>query len=1392
MIKPTRFITLLFVVEAILLFVTNSFVIYAQNFERFSNKEGFNQNTINTIAQDKYGFLWFGTPNGLIKYDGYDFETYTTQSKTNGNISSNNLTSLHSDSDGVLWIGTNVGVDVYIPWLEKFYSVPLLSKLQVSHITTGPNGSIWFSGENRLHYCKLLDYETGSLSVSENLLVKYPNTLTINDFSFVENRKLILATNFGIKKIELEENELLNQKLRIKIFKNLKRFKNADVTVVKSIKNILWIGTDKGLFKTSLEENRINVIKRFYDIGVSKKSSTPMSVKTVFQDASNNVWIGTTNSGLLRYVEEEDQFLSYQYNPKNDLGVSSDHINTIFQDNYGVLWIGTAQGGINKLDLSQKQFINYYHNPYDSYAITDNLITAILEDNKGRLWMSVYNNNDLLRSTTEVTEKSVYNLQFKSLKNKIPFSIDIPIRCIYEDRKGLIWFGTDEEVFVYNPVKEEFKRLEFEKEGRRLPEQEFRDILQVDDHNFIFAGGEITVVKDPWLTIEQQEIPSLKVTSFTNLHERDLCHTVLKNKNDILWFGTSKGLLYGTFKNGEIKISGVLSDDKRNDVRLSYSNVFSLYEDQKGNIWAGTFGGGANKITLDSKGKPINVNYYRKNDFLPDDAIYGIIPENDTYLWMSTDMGLVKFNMKTNKIDVFDVRDGLTQNNFRQGAYFKGKSGYYYFGGLNGLTVFKPENIKKNTTLPKIQITSLFINNKEVKIGEKLNNEIILKKSIAETESISVSQNEQSVAFQLFVEHTSIPAKNKLAYKLEGFNNEWIESESGKNVITYTNLPAGDFTFKIKAANGDGVWSSDIKKLKVKILPPWYKTWWSYLIFIILIILICVGVMIYFILHEKLKQKLIYEQLDKERIDTINQGKFRYFTNISHEFRTPLTLIAGPLEQAIQANKDEVQSRYLAIIQKNTKRLLSLVDQLITFRQAEQGFISLNLNKVTLGNFIYPTTEAFESYAIEKEINFFYKVNSPNEEIVIDVEKVERIMYNLLSNSFKNTPPNGSISIEADVINTEKEKLIRIDVVDTGKGIPANDLNNIFERFYQLGNNKENVSGGGIGLAFCKSLVELFKGEITVKSEPDVETRFSVVIPSTSSEYTATEIDTTSKSYIKDWVPLPSEYKTETINQENDGDLAFKQTVLIVEDEEDLQIFLSGFLSKYYNILMAKNGFEALEKIQIKEPDLIISDVMMPKMDGFALCEKIKTNPETCHIPLLLLTALGDDENLIKGLEFGADEYISKPFSLKHLSIRAERLIQNKLKLKEHFSKNSSIPQGDIDLSIRDKEFLNNIIKIVENNLSSSSFGVEELSTAIGLSTSHFYKRLKQLTGQIPSVYLRNFRLQRAADLLKSNQGFNVTEVMYQIGIESPSYFSTSFKKLHGVSPSEFLKKLNK
>jgi len=1354
----------------------------AQNFERISNKEGFNQNTVNAIEQDKYGFLWYATPNGLIRYDGYAFKTYSTQSNSQDAISSNNVTYLFNDKDGILWIGTNVGVNIYIPSLERFFTVPIKYNIDVTKIDSKKDGYVWITSSKELIRCKLKDLKEGVFDVSENILDAKDREIHINTFTFGLNNSIILGTNKGLKKVSYQ-SETQIVKSEIPGSEDFSFFNDKEITEIIKVDNIFWIGTSEGLYSSNLDSSSKYLIKK---IQVPNQDSD-FFVNGLFNDSENAIWIGTKGDGLYKFNPILNSFKHFNYDAKNKKSISSHQINAVYQDSFNVLWVGTAQGGINKLDLFQKPFYSYTNNPYDRFSIADNLITSILEDNNGKIWISGYNKK-LFRSIDAINENNLDRVKFEDLQNKLPIKDTDVIRCIYQDQRNYIWFGTDKKVIVYNPIKKDFKEVQFVSEGDKTPMLVTRKIAQVNETDIVLAGNKVIVIANPWQEIDQNRNPNISIKSSLKVKGNKV-QCFLQDSDNQLWLGTDSGLLQCTYKAGEIEVLRQYQESKTGSSKLSYNSIFTLHEDAKKNIWIGTFGGGLNKLTLDADRNPLEMEYFRKNDVLPDDVVYGILPqENSGNLWISTDMGLVRFNTETKKVNVFDVSDGLLQNNYRQSAYTKGKSGFMYFGGLNGLTIFDPQKISLNKQAPKVLITSLLINNKPIEIGEKLNDITILKKAISETDTVTISKSQRIISFNLVAEHTAAPTKNKIAYKLEGFNKDWVETDEGKSAITYTNLAAGTYVLQVKSANGDGVWSVSTKTLTVVVLPLWYQTWWSYALLILIFLGIGVGIVFYFVQHEKLKQKLIYEQIDKDRMEVVNQGKFKYFTNLSHEFRTPLTLISGPLDRVIENNSNPESEKFLAIIKRNTHRLLSLIDQLITFRQAEQGYLNLNYTKSTLGDFLYPTTEAFENYALEKNINFYYKISSPNEEIIIDVEKLERILFNLLSNAFKNTPVQGTISIDASIVFENNEKNIKIDVVDTGKGIPKESLNNIFERFYQLGNEDGNVSGGGIGLSFCKSLIDLFNGSISVKSKPNKETRFTVIIPSSKIEEVEIEDIGVKKSFIKNWVPLQANRSKEADNKQENKN---KHSVLVVENELDIQDFLNNALSDTYNITIANNGVEALDAIKKTEFSTIISDVMMPEMDGFELCKRIKANPETCQMPVLLLTALGDNVDLIKGLEFGADEYISKPFSLKHLELRLKKLIENNLKIKEYFSKNSLPPKNkkELALSKRDLEFLEKITKIIEENLSNSNFGVEELSIEAGLSSSHFYRKLKQLTGQVPNAYLRNFRLQRAAELLDGNSGFNVAEVMYQIGIESNSYFSTSFKKLHGVSPSEYSKR---
>jgi len=1356
-----------------MIFFFSTISINAQRVEKFSNLEGFNQNTVNTITQDQYGFLWIGTPNGLIKYDGYDFESVKIDFNSY-------INKIHADNKNRLWLATEDGVVVKVLSLEKEFHVPFQNMVKSPHVISDEKGNVWISGDNKLFVCRLIDEYNGVFELSDNLLQNHPEIKKIHEFTFYKKNKIVLATNNGLVELKLNNINDIN-KVEVSTVVTFNRFTKTTKSV-KVIKENLWVGTSKSIFKVNIDNEELTILKNLVkDSSFLNKNYDYLSIKCIYEDNSNNVWFGTKANGLFKYITESDsvEIITYSYG-NNTQGVSSAIINTIYEDYYGVIWIGTAQGGLNKLYVDQKKFYSYQNNPLDDKSLSGNLTTSLLEDTRGYLWVSTYD-GALSRSLTKVNDTTIGQLEFENLRGRLAIPIRETIKSIYEDNRGNIWFCTGHSIVFYNPKEDSYKTIDLVIKDKTLDLGLCFTICQLDDNSMMFGGDVLAVIENPWGKIINQNKSRLGVSSSLVL-ENNLALSVLKDKTNRIWLGTENGLLLLKYNEKNLII-------KKSYDRHFFNKVFSLKEDDDGNIWEGTFGKGLNKISFDENNDIVNSESYNKHNVLNDDAIYGILEDDENNFWLSTDMGICKFNIHSKKVNFFDVRDGLINNNFRQSSSFNGNSGYFYFGGLNGLTIFKPSEIKLNGIGPKIVLTGLKVKNKIVEIDtEKQNDNSFLSRSISETKEITIHEGDQIIALDIVVQHSTIPAKNKLAYKLLGFNDNWVEENTGKTTITYTNLESGIYELEVKGGNGDGIWNESTKVIKINVLPFWYKTWWSFLLLVILIMASIYGVFVYFIRVEKLKQSLKYEQLDKERADEVNQNKFRFFTNISHEFRTPLSLISGPLDKIIEQNKDENNSKYLTIIHSNTKRLLSLVDQLITFRQVEQGFVQLNLTKTTLGSFMSSINEAFEDYAVQNDINFFYKVKLSNEEIIVDVEKLERILFNLLSNSFKNTSANDSIIIEANIDLIDNKKVIYIDVVDTGVGIPKGDLENVFERFYQLGDKGNNISGGGIGLAFCKSLVQSLGGKVSVKSEAGIETRFSIILPSKNKEdYEADEIKNSGTSFIKHWVPLTETNKLIRINNK---DNKRKQNLLIVEDHEDIRDFLLVSLSDKYNIELAIDGVEGLKKVKENIPDLIISDVMMDKMDGFQFCEKIKNNSATCHIPVILLTALGELEDTITGLESGADEYINKPFSIKELELRINKLIQNNLKRINHFAESTSLPDENVvELPVRDKKFLKDILNVIEENIADSSFGVEELATSVGLSTSQFYRRLKQLTGQVPNVYLRNFRLHRAAELLKSNNGYNVAEVMYQIGIESNSYFSTSFKKLYGVSPSVYLKK---
>jgi signal transduction histidine kinase/DNA-binding response OmpR family regulator len=954
----------------------------------------------------------------------------------------------------------------------------------------------------------------------------------------------------------------------------------------------------------------------------------------------------------------------------------------------------------------------------------------------------------------------------------------------FQDSKGYWWIGTHKGIYLYNDKTNRLTRIQLKSGDRLISSTLNRVIAQIDTNRILIGGTRVSILKDPWKYILKNEAIPVE-NNMPNYDEIISVNDFFQDDFGNFWFATRNGILRLKNENGQFQIKNHITTRAGEDsLMLSHNNVFSIFENENQDIWLGTFGGGLMKIKLNQAGVPESIKSYRKEDGLPDEAVYGMLEDDDGKFWISTDMGICHFDPVTEKFEVYDVNDGILNNNFRQSAYLKTTSGLMLMGGLNGLTVFDPKKIKKNEIPPKVLLTQLKINDQPVVAGKNLEKKLFLENSIADTKELVLGYRYRNISLDIIVQHNSTPQKNKLSYMLEGVNQDWVKVDGGKTTATYTNLSPGSYRFLYKGANGDGIWTENASALIIHVLTPWYLRWWCLSIWAGMLLLIVYGIFRYLVRLEKLKQKLKFEQLDKERIHELDQAKLRFFTNISHEFKTPLSLIMGPLEKIEERNCDKGNNKYFSIIQNNISRLQRLVEQLISYRKAETGHLKPEYTKTTLGNFIYPLLEAFEESAKRTNINFYHKINVPNRQVIVDVDKTERILLNLFSNAIKFTEQNGEISFEAGFKETvEVGEQLYFKISDTGIGISPDKIDKIFDRFYRAVDDRGNWGGTGIGLALCKALIDLLMGKISVESIPGKKTTFEINLPFQEVLNVEVEEDTNKQREIAiDWiVSEPEEIQNETENLK-------LPSLLIIDDETDVRSFLYEAFKSKYKITLAVDGEDGLSKIAESKPQLIISDVMMPKLDGYQLCEKIKSNPETCHIPVILLTALDQDSKKIEGLELGADDYISKPFSIRHLEVRTKTLIENKQRIIEYFSKHATVHFEELNMSNRDQSFLKNVITAIEKNMSNSWFGVEELAGEAKMSTSYFYRRLKQLTGQVPNVYLRNYRLQKAAELLKANPQLNANEVMYEIGIESPSYFSTSFKKVHGVTPSEFIK----
>ncbi|SNR78053.1 Signal transduction histidine kinase [Lutibacter agarilyticus] len=1387
---------------------------------QIAGDEGLSNNTVTSIIQDRDGYLWFGTFNGLNKYDGYSMKQFNFASGSSG-LSSNVIFKLFEDKDGFVWVGTEAGlnrintktgkIDVYF----KGSNEPTYSGKSVIHQSkTG----VFFI--NTTKGIKFFEIDSQGKLEYDYFLKKYDDiNLNIQNLIASANGKYWFLTPSA--KVKLHQVDIIKDgktpKLNFDATDYTKPIFGKDEIILDMLeypKNTIWVvNNNLELLKIKLNDD-LKVIeskKIALRSGIRNEQLKVQRSVNLCSDNEGRIWIAG-NGLFLNYNTESGEINNLSQNNQLKKLIGSQEIKEIFIDNSNILWLCTLNNGLYKMDLDNHTFYNSteYLNYNTSSALFKSPILSMCEDQKGNFWfgtqggtVAVLGKNGLQHNLLANKSKSPNIDSYSiSVNNTAKTFITPEVKRLMRDRKGAMWVGAMNGLsrVEYNEASHTFKIKTFDSikdnQGNSIQSRVFA--IEEDKNDAIWFGAwENGLVK---MTFNEQNNSyhtvnyraSLKdSTSLSNNNIRD----ILEDSQGNIWVGTINGLnrlIHSEM--GDITFERFYSN-LADAISLSNDYIMDIYEAKDGNLYVGTYGGGVNRIKYADNGA-IEFKHFTVENGLPSNVVYQIREDFEGNIWLMHSREISKLNPHNETIIYFEKKDGFNVDEFMDSAMEFTSTGTMLCGGVNGFTFFNPNSLTVNTQKPQLTITDFKLFNESVKVNEEIEGRNILTKGINKTTEIVLPYNLNSFEFVFSSMHFSNPEKNKYKFILEGFE-EKQQTSMGKErrFASYTNVPPGNYIFKVYGSNSSGIWNDVPKQIKIKITPPWYLTTTAILFFIALFFAI-----IYIIIkvrwHQiKLKNDLKLESALHEKSEEINQMKLRFFTNISHELRTPLTLIIGPLEQIMKGSNDEQYLQRLnAIMYKNSTRLLRLINQLLDFRKAESSNINLIVEQGNLVNFIEEIYHAFEEIALERNIDFTFKTTEKTIDAWFDNDKIEKIIYNLLSNAFKFTEPNKKIELSIETETKNAKDYAIINVVDEGIGIASDDLSGVFERFYQVKKESNTIQmGSGLGLAYTKRLVEIHKGTINIHSIIEKGTTCTIAIPISKIEYEQDSIlEVQPKQYdfsfikneIKDFKDILSESSntSKTVTHKNET-----QTILVVEDNKDLREYLFDYFQNFYKVLVAPNGEEGLKIALEKGPDLIISDLMMPKMNGIEMCKKIKNDITTSHIPVIILTAKAGIENEKEGLETGADEFVLKPFNMEVLKLRVHNILRTKQQWAEKFkTKPTSSTWKELSSKL-DQEFLKKSLEIIKKNIDNPDYSVEKFALDVGMSRSALFKKIKSITGESTSEFIRTIRIKRASNLIQSGQ-YSITEVVFMVGFSDPKYFRTCFKKQFGATPSEYLK----
>ncbi|AXY75674.1 hybrid sensor histidine kinase/response regulator [Paraflavitalea soli] len=1352
-------------------------------FSRIDISQGLSNNQVNNIFRDSKGFMWFGTMAGLNRYDGYHFTIFRHNLYDSSTISDDYIVRIFEGPDNTIWILNRVGLNVFDPLTEKFnrnasaalarYALPPAT---VTNILRDSKGNFWFI----MAGAGLYKYESTTRKTSRIYQPVGTGATQVGPVDLREDTRGDLWVVFNNGEIEKMDGRTGAVTFKTSVLATAMRRELYNYSLYVDADNELWLYVsndargvfrydpasgafqhiigEEGSFRLNnnivnglLQDNKGNIWVCTDHGGINilnkkkwtsqylmandddPKSLSQNSIITAYKDKAGVIWLGTFKKGINYYRERTVSFPLFAHQPSDGNSLPYNDVNKFVEDAAGNLWIGTNGGGLIYFDRSKKTFRQFLHNPADPRSLSNNVIVSLYIDRSQRLWIGSY-----FGGLDCYDGKNFIHYRHSGNPNSIS---DNRVWEIFEDSKKEMWIGT---------LSGGLERFDRQK--------------NIFYHHRVSQPGSVSA---------------------------DYIAALMEDKEGKLWIGTSNGVDVLLRRPNMPDSFAHYFNIPGNAASLSNNNTITLLQDKKGNIWIGTRDG----LNLFDPHKNA-FQVFRRENGLPDNTIQTMLEDDEGGLWISGPNGIshIKAQYDEQKKSVvlqchnYDELDGLQGTAFNENAALKTSKGELIFGGANGFNIFHPAAIVPDRQSFPMAFTDLRIFNKSIGIGEKVAGRVVLPQSIAQTGDITLRYNENVLSIEFAALNFSNAEKNKYAYKLEGFNEDWTTTDGKMRLATYTNLDPGDYTFRVRSATNNDIWNKEELSLHIKILPPFWKTPWAYVLYA----LVLAGIL-WFSRHMIVQRARIRFQLEQQRKEAqrmheLDMMKIRFFTNVSHEFRTPLSLILTPVEKMIQQSEDDGQQKQFRLIHRNARRLLNLVNQLLDFRKMEVQELRLNTAQADIIKFTKEISYSFTDIADKKNIrfNFYTKVDSLVTQF--DHDKLERILFNLVSNAFKFTPEHGSITVALHSEEKEPGKpWLAIQVKDTGIGIPKEKQEQIFERFFQHDIPGSMVNqGSGIGLSITKEFVKLHNGYITVDSEVEKGSCFTVWLPvqtaSVAPLAASPELvipDEPAQAIAlqsEDWQPEPLPAGT------HEGR---KKMLLLVEDNEDFRFYLKDNLRQQFTILEAANGKEGWQKALGHHPDLVVSDISMPEMNGIDLCQKIKKDQRTSHIPVILLTALAGEEQQLKGLETGANDYLTKPFNFEILLSRIRNLLSQQAIARKTFEKRIDVRPADVHTTSPDEQFLHQVMEIIEKNMANPDFSVEEMSKGVFMSRVALYKKILALTGKTPIEFIRSVRLKRAAQLLEKSE-MTVAEIAYEVGFNNPKYFSKYFKMEFHVLPSQW------